>query len=165
MEYEDPTYLQDALWDLEFWDYWIQNKPDTVAAVKDNFAQLLDQGTNGNTNFMNFYNEQMAALERAYILKDLYGFDYIKVLLEDKIPDVYREFWSNKNGATQAKKDEFEDLRRYYGIPWAKDFARYYMQNTDFAFISNQLADWKFMKDNEATISKYARAVATKNMN
>lgn len=94
----------------------------------------------------------MAALERAYVLQDLYGFDYIKQLLEDKIPDVYRTFWSNKTGATDAKKDEFEELRRFYGIPWAKSFARYYMDNTDFTFISNQLDDWKFMKDDSGIV-------------
>jgi hypothetical protein len=47
-----------------------------------------------------FYKLRLAELERAYVLQDLYAFDYINKITSEKIPDIYRTFWSNKTGAT-----------------------------------------------------------------
>lgn len=107
----------------------------------------------------------MAALERAYTLQDLYAFDYIAQLLSDKIPDVYRGFWNTviasprtasapSDSDLTTAKNLFEDLRREFGIPWAKNFAAYYKDGTeDFTAIKNKLDDWNFIKDTgDATV-------------
>lgn len=108
MEFEDPTYIDDALWELEFWQYWVDKKTASVTLkLKDNFAQLLDEGGDKKV----FYTKRLAELERAYVLQDLYGFDYIAKITDEKIPDIYRGFWANKSGVTDTYKTLFQTLR------------------------------------------------------